>query len=117
LLCTLAYLPSLNGPLLEFDDTLLITNNPAIRAGADGLKDIWQGKTLDYFPLTNTLFWIEWHAGGSIFPQVFRVVNLLLHLTAAGLLGYLVSIWLRAPNFLVGETFLSASSVGIPTID
>ena len=33
LLCTLAYLPSLNGPLLEFDDTLLISNNPAVRAG------------------------------------------------------------------------------------
>src|SRR4051812_10031249 len=90
LLCVLAYLPSLNGPLLEFDDTLLITNNPAVRDGTLGLQQIWQGHTLDYYPLTNTLFWLEWHAGGSVFPQIFRVVNLALHLTAGALLAYLL---------------------------
>ncbi len=92
-LCTLAYLPSLGGPLLQFDDTMLISENPQVRAGAQGLVEIWKGHSLDYYPLSLTLFWIEWHAGGGL-PQIFRVVNLALHLIAAGLLAYLLSMWL-----------------------
>src|SRR5690348_1173027 len=92
LLCTLAYLPSLGGPLLQFDDAMLISENPQVRAGPEGLAQIWKGHSLDYYPLSLTLFWIEWHAGGQL-SQVFRIVNLALHLTAAALFAYLLSMW------------------------
>jgi hypothetical protein len=92
LLCTLVYLPSLGGPFLEFDDSILITQNPAVRSGPEGLIDIWKGKSLDYYPLSLTLFWIEWHAGGQL-SQVFRIVNLVLHLIAAALFAQLLSMW------------------------
>ncbi len=92
LLCSVAYLPSLAGPFLDFDDTILITQNDAVRDGASGLARIWKGQTLDYYPLTSTLFWLEWHLGGG-YSVVFRIVSLLLHITAAALFAMLLSMW------------------------
>ncbi|PYL04278.1 MAG: hypothetical protein DME31_04110, partial [Verrucomicrobia bacterium] len=54
------YLPALHGDFV-WDDFLLITGNPLLQ-NFSGLVEIWSGgRTADYFPLTNTAFWIEHH--------------------------------------------------------
>ena len=54
----LSYLPALSAGFV-WDDEPLITANPLLR-NLSGLAEIWSGsRTADYFPLTNTLFWIE----------------------------------------------------------
>ncbi len=71
----LAYLPALHAGFV-WDDQPLITANPLLRSFS-GLAEIWSGaRTADYFPITNTVFWIEYHlfdghAGGYHAFNVF----------------------------------------------
>ena len=47
-----------------WDDNLTILDNPLLRSGA-GLGRIWTGiGTPDYFPLTSTVQWLQWHLWG-----------------------------------------------------
>src|SRR6266516_481489 len=77
------YLPALRGDFV-WDDTLLITGNPLLRSFS-GLLEIWSGgRTADYFPVTSTVFWIEYHLFGSK-AVGYHAVNILLQ-TADALL-------------------------------
>ncbi|MGD0656072.1 MAG: hypothetical protein ABSA16_17180, partial [Thermoguttaceae bacterium] len=59
----MAYLPSINGGFV-LDDGLLLTENKIINA-SDGLHRIWSTtESVDYWPATNTTFWIEWRLWG-----------------------------------------------------
>ena len=79
----LVYLPALRGNFV-WDDFLLITGNPLLQ-NASGLLEIWSGgRTADYFPLTNTVFWIEHHLFGRN-ATGYHAVNILLQ-TANALL-------------------------------
>src|SRR5437764_1266461 len=72
----LVYLPALRGNFV-WDDSLLITGNPLLQ-NASGLLEIWSGgRTADYFPLTNTVFWIEHHLFGGN-ATGYHAVNILL---------------------------------------
>ena len=56
---------------------MLVTRNPLLQ-NLSGLTEIWSGgRTPDYFPLTNTVFWIEHHVFGQN-PAGYHVVNILL---------------------------------------
>src|SRR5262249_25351079 len=80
----LIYLPALHGDFL-WDDELLITKNPLLQSWA-GLREIWAfGRTADYFPLTNTVFWIEWHLFGKAATD-YHVINIVLQIANALLL-------------------------------
>lgn len=58
-LTCVAYLPALHGDFI-FDDEALVTNNSLVKA-PDGLQRIWfTNEAIDYWPMTNTSFWIEW---------------------------------------------------------
>ena len=77
------YSPALRGEFL-WDDDVLIFNNELVRS-PDAFKDIWfSTRSVDYFPLTSSVFWLEWRlfrwetAG-------YHVVNLLLHGLSAAL--------------------------------
>ena len=60
----LPYLPALRGGFV-WDDEPLITANPLLQTPS-GLAEIWSGsRTADYFPVTNTVFWIEHHLFGD----------------------------------------------------
>src|SRR4051812_35315151 len=55
----LAYWPAVNGGFVWDDDTLLTTSE-LVRA-PDGLYRFWfTTEPLDYWPMTNSSFWLEW---------------------------------------------------------
>lgn len=75
------YLPVLRGDFV-WDDFLLITGNPLLQ-NFSGLLEIWSGgRTADYFPLTNTIFWIEHHLFGAN-ATGYHAVNILLQIANA----------------------------------
>ena len=112
-LTCLCYWPSLNGGFL-WDDDLCILHSPVARS-LDGLRQIW-GSTVpyDYYPLTYTTFWIEWHLWG-VDPLGYRVVNLALHLVGAGLLWRLLKV-LGGARCLAGRAALCYSSVNVASV-
>src|SRR5262245_65936329 len=70
------YLPALRGNFV-WDDFLLITGIPLLQ-NFSGLVEFWSGgRTADYFPLTNTVFWIEHHLFGTN-ATGYHAVNVIL---------------------------------------
>jgi protein O-mannosyl-transferase len=99
----LVYLPALRGDFV-WDDFLLITGNPLLQ-NFSGLLEIWSGgRTADYLPLTNTMFWIEHHLFGGN-ATGYHAVNILLQ-TANALLVWRLLARLNIPGaWLAGLLF------------
>ena len=99
----LVYLPALRAGFV-WDDEQLITSNPLLRTFS-GLIEIWSGgRTADYFPITNTAFWIEHHLFGDN-PLGYHVLNILLQ-AADAVLVWLVLCRLQIPGaWLAGLIF------------
>src|SRR5512132_618109 len=81
LLVLLAYLPVLRAGYL-WDDDWYVTENLSLRS-LEGLKSIWLQPTrqivvAQYYPLTYTSFWVEYHLWG-LDPIGYHLVNVLLH--------------------------------------
>jgi Flp pilus assembly protein TadD len=103
LAAVLPYLPALHGGFV-WDDEPLITANPLLRTPS-GLAEIWSGsRTADYFPVTNTVFWIEHHLFGDN-ATGYHALNILLQ-AANALLLWRVLRRLQIPGaFLAGLIF------------
>jgi Tfp pilus assembly protein PilF len=99
----LVYLPTFHDGFV-WDDEQLVTANPLLRS-LSGLAEIWSGsRTADYFPVTNTVFWIEHHIFGRN-PTGYHVVNIVLQ-TADAMLVWLVLRRLNVPGaWLAGFIF------------
>ncbi len=99
----LAYLPALRAGFV-WDDQSLITANPLLRSFS-GLAEIWSGaRTADYFPVTNTIFWIESHLFGG-HAAGYHALNILLQ-SANALLVWAVLRRLSVPGaWLAGLIF------------
>lgn len=71
------YGPALRGAFI-WDDLDLLRDNPLITAPG-GLRSIWfTREATDFWPLTNSYFWLLWRIfGDSVLP--FHVANVLLH--------------------------------------
>ncbi len=69
-----------------WDDNDNVTANPTLRS-LDGLRRIWTepGATQQYYPLTHTSFWAEYHLWG-LNPLGYHLDNVLLHAISAILL-------------------------------
>ena len=70
-----------------WDDDYHLTENPLLRS-VDGLHRIWTkigGSSQQYYPLTFTGFWVEYHLWGRQ-PFGYHLVNVLLHALNAILL-------------------------------
>ena len=90
------YLPALRGGFI-WDDDDYVTNNRTLRS-AEGLREIWlnPNATVQYYPLTFTVFCIEYHLWG-LRPFGFHLVNVLLQAANALLVWRLLS-RLRVPG-------------------
>src|SRR5437762_8370981 len=99
----LPYLPAFGGGFV-WDDQPLITANPLMRTPS-GLAEIWSGsRTADYFPVTNTVFWIEHHLFSDN-ATGYHALNILLQ-AANALLLWRVLRRLQIPGaFLAGLVF------------
>lgn len=78
-LAFLVYLPSFSGGFL-WDDDWLVTANPLMREPWGWLR-AWirpPASQPDYFPLTTSVFWLQYQLWGGWAPG-YRVVNALLH--------------------------------------
>lgn len=85
----LAYTPALFGDWL-WDDVDWIRDNEALRSWS-GLWQIWfePGAVIQYYPLTYTTWWIDYHVWG-LAPMALHVENVLLHAANALLFGLLL---------------------------
>ncbi len=73
LLTGLAYIPAVRDGFV-FDDATLISENRIVQA-PDGLYRFWfTREPNDYYPLTWSLWWLEWRLWGNR-PTGYHVVN------------------------------------------
>ncbi len=98
----IAYFPSINGGFV-LDDRVL-TENELIKA-PNGLIYFWcSTEAPDFWPMTNSTFWIEWRLWGR-HPGGYHAVNLILHITES-LLIWIILRKLSIPGaFLVAVIF------------
>jgi protein O-mannosyl-transferase len=97
---SIAYFPSINGRFV-FDDDVHLTENKFIKA-ADGPYKIWStSESHDYWPITDTTYWIEWRLWG-MHPAGYHVTNLILHVIGALL------VWLILRRLSIPGAFLAA---------
>jgi len=78
LMVLITYLPALQGGFV-WDDDIYVTSNPLLRS-PEGLWKIWFdiGSFFQYYPLTLTGFWAQYHLWG-LNPLGYHLVNILLH--------------------------------------
>ena len=104
LLVLLAYQPVWHAGFV-WDDNFYVTENPALRS-VDGLRKIWTGETIQYYPLAFTSFWTEYHLW-KLQPLGYHLVNLALHALNAVLLWRVLQrltlpgAWLAAAIFAI----------------
>ncbi len=114
IICTiLAYYPSLRGGFM-LDDNVLLTDNYLIKA-PDGPYQFWFTTTpVDYWPVTNTMLWLEWRVWGMK-PAGYRAVNLALHITEALLIWFIL--WkLSIPGAFLAAMIFAVHPVNVESV-
>ena len=102
-----AYWPARHGEFV-LDDELLVTHNKLVRA-PDGLYRIWfTTQPADYWPVTNTAFWLQWRLW-KMDPTGYHAVNLLLH-AANALLIWTILRQLAIPGDVPGRAVVRRTS-------
>jgi hypothetical protein len=78
ILALVSFWPAIQGSFL-WDDDHYVTQNMSLRT-VDGLVHEWVPplQTVQYYPLTFTTFWVEYHLWNKM-PLGYHIVNLLLH--------------------------------------
>ena len=113
LLTVVAYIPAMRGGFV-WDDVLLITDNPLVRAN-DGLYRIWfTTEPMDYNPLTWSLWWVGWHLWGNS-AVGYHAVNVLLH-AANSVLVWIILRWLKVPGALLAGLVFALHPVNAATV-
>lgn len=89
LLVLTAFLPCVTGKFI-WDDDHHVSKNTSLET-LQGLRDIWTppGSTPQYYPMTHTTFWLEYHLW-QLNPLGYHVVNILLHALSAVLVWRLL---------------------------
>jgi tetratricopeptide (TPR) repeat protein len=109
-----AYFPILRAGYI-WDDSQHVTNNLLLRT-PDGLQTLWLVRTAlpQYYPLTHTFFWIEFHLWG-IHPLGYHAVNLLLHACNAALV-WMILRRLAIPGALLAAILFAVHPVNVETV-
>ncbi len=110
----LAYGPAMGGAFIWDDDAHVGIN--AHLGGLRGLAAIWTdpSATQQYYPLTQTVFWLEYQLWGPA-PLGYHVVNILLHL------GVAYTLWvalkrLEAPGALAVAAIFALHPVNVESV-
>ncbi|HVW21380.1 MAG TPA: tetratricopeptide repeat protein, partial [Opitutaceae bacterium] len=108
-----AYLPVLRAGFV-WDDDSLVTGNLLLRSAA-GLRQIWfSAVPSDYWPVTLTSFWIEWHLWG-LHPAGYHLVNLALHAGGCLLLWAVLRRW-EVPGAWLGALLFAVHPVNVESV-
>ena len=108
------YSPCLRGSWL-WDDSLEITQNPALREAGGWWRAWVHPQGMDYFPLKSSLQWFEWRLWGDN-PLGYHLVNLGLHVASSLLVWRLLGLVGVRAAFVGGLLFavhpMAVESVG-----
>ena len=101
LITAVAYLPIFRGGFI-WDDETYVTGNRLLRSLA-GLRAIWlEPGPPQYYPLTQTTFWLEYHLWG-LRPLGYHLANVFLHALNAAL------VWLVLGRLAVPGAWMAAA--------
>ena len=106
-----AYLPCINGGFLSDDYEVFLARNQATTSSGDLYRFWCTTKPIDYWPVTYTMFWIEWRLWGMN-PTGYHVGNLLLHV-AGTLLIWAGLRKLRIPGAFLAALIFAAHPVNV----
>jgi protein O-mannosyl-transferase len=110
---SIAYFPSINGGFV-FDDDVHLIENKFIKA-ADGPYKIWStSESHDYWPITDTTYWIEWRLW-KMRPTGYHVTNLILHVIEA-LLVWLILRQLSIPGAFLAALIFALHPVNVESV-
>ena len=112
-LTVLLYRPALSGGFVWDDDTYIAQNS--IIQSTDGLQRIWgTTESRDFYPVTLSLFWLEWHCWGTQ-TTGYHIVNLTLHLLNALLLWQVLQ-RLRVPGAWLAALLFAIHPLNVPSV-
>lgn len=107
------YSPAYHGDWL-WDDDQAITANPVAQGPWNFYKHwIWPDGA-DYWPLTGTGFWIQWHLFGPN-PTGYHVVNILLHALGALTFWRLLRV-MKLPGAWLGGLLFAIHPVAVESV-
>src|SRR5207244_2817948 len=110
----IAYLPVWHAGFI-WDDDKYVTQNALLHSW-HGLKQIWfePGATVQYYPLTFTTFWLEYHLWG-LHPLGYHLVNVSLHAVDAILL-WMILRQLQVPAAWLAAGIFALNPVAVESI-
>ena len=108
------YLPALSGGFV-WDDDAYVTRNAALRS-LGGLVAIWfePGAVPQYYPLTFSSLWLDFHLWG-LQPAAYHAVNLLLHALGAVLLWRVLA-YLQLPGAWAAAAVFALHPVQVESV-
>ena len=109
-----AYHPALKNGYV-WDDSRYVTENKNLNS-LEGLKNIWfiPKKSPQYYPLTFTTFWFEYHLWG-LKPFGYHFDNILLH-TFNAFLIWLILLRLKVPGALLAAAIFAIHPVHVESV-